>query len=266
MADPVTLAMVGAAAGAALKPNDPLKGAMLGATAGYTGGTALGIGSATGAAGTGLTASGTALGGAAKTGTALGAQTTGLSTGIGSAAPGTMGVGKGLSITPTAIGSASNVSSISNAASAADAVNASATAPEWFGLNAMIKTPGGLSVNPATMSAGSSVPGTSYSLSGAPSAANYSLVAPSPVASTPTPSFMDSVSMSGKSAYENPMMTMQALNATQGLLTPEQMPQMSAAPAMPIQTGRQLKPSDTLAYLDPYRQSAISNQPISLLG
>jgi hypothetical protein len=46
MADPVTLAMVGAAAGAAMKPRDPLRGAMLGATVGYTGGTALGVGGA----------------------------------------------------------------------------------------------------------------------------------------------------------------------------------------------------------------------------
>jgi len=45
--DPVTMAMVGAAAGAALKPNDPLKGAMLGATVGFTGGTALGVGAGT---------------------------------------------------------------------------------------------------------------------------------------------------------------------------------------------------------------------------
>jgi len=64
MADPVTLAMVGAAAGAAMKPKDPLKGAMLGATVGFTGGTALGaagVGASTAAAGTGIGASGAAL-------------------------------------------------------------------------------------------------------------------------------------------------------------------------------------------------------------
>ena len=94
---------------------------------------------------------------------------------------------------------------------------------------------------------------------------NYSLVAPSAVTSAPSTSFMDKVAMSGKSAYENPMMTAQALSATNSLLQSDQ-PQIASAPAMPIQTGRQLKPSDTLAYLDPYRQSAISNQPISLLG
>jgi hypothetical protein len=271
--DPVTMAMVGAAAGAALKPNDPLRGAMLGATVGFTGGTALGVGAGTTAAGTGLTASGTALGGSAGTGTALGAnaanvaklgvETTGLSTGIGSASAGTMGGGTGLSIAPTTIGSASNVSSIASAKSAADAASAASTAPEWFGLNAMNKTPGGLSVNPATMSSASSVPGASYSLTGAPSAANYSLVAPSPVTSPPTPTFMDQLSMSGKSAYENPMMTMQALNATQGLLAPEQ---IASAPAVPIQARGQLRPFNPMESMDPYRQSVISNQPISLLG
>jgi hypothetical protein len=283
MADPVTLAMVGAAAGAALKPNDPLKGAMLGATAGFTGGTALGVGAGT-AAGTGLTASGTALGGSAGTGTALGAnaanvaklgvETTGLSTGIGSASAGTMGGGTGLSIAPTTIGSASNVSSIASAKSAADAANAASTAPEWFGLNAMTKTPGGLSVTPAStnlidpvaMGQREALIGGNYSLSSSaanPSVANYSLIAPSPVTSPSTPTFMDQLSMSGKSAYENPMMTMQALNATQGLLSPEQ---IASAPAVPIQARGQLRPFNPMESMDPYRQSVISNQPISLLG
>ena len=271
--DPVTMAMVGAAAGAALKPNDPLRGAMLGATVGFTGGTALGIG-AVPAAGTGLTGAGATLGGTAGTGTALGAnaanvaklgvETTGLSTGIGSASAGTMGGGTGLSIAPTTIGSASNVSSIASAKNAADAANAASTAPEWFGLNSMIKTPTGLSVNPATMSAGSSVPGASYSLSGAPSAANYSLVAPSPVSSFPTPTFMERLGMAGKSAYQNPMMTGQALGATNSLLAPDQQP--SPAPVMPIQSKGQLRPFDPMSLLDPYKQSVIGGQPISLLG
>ena len=74
MADPVTFAMVGAAAGVALKPNDPLKGAMLGATAGYTGGTALGIGGAAGAAGGASAAGGAAAGTTAATNSALASQ------------------------------------------------------------------------------------------------------------------------------------------------------------------------------------------------
>lgn len=42
MADPVTMAVVGATAGAAMSPKDPLKGALLGAAGGYGGGAALG--------------------------------------------------------------------------------------------------------------------------------------------------------------------------------------------------------------------------------
>jgi len=62
MADPITLAAIGAVGGAALKPSNPLQGAMLGGMAGFTGGTALGVGGATTAAGggTGLTAAGSA--------------------------------------------------------------------------------------------------------------------------------------------------------------------------------------------------------------
>jgi hypothetical protein len=271
--DPITMAMVGAAAGAALKPNDPLRGAMLGATVGFTGGTALGIGAGTtaaGAAGSGLTASGSALGGslgssaAAGTSATLGAnaanaaklgiETTGLSTGVGSASAGTMGAGTGLSIAPTTIGSASNVSSIASAKSAADAASAASTAPEWFGLNAMTKTPGGLSVAPASTSLTAPVG----------QAANYSLTASPTVAPGFNYTIPERFGMAGKSAYENPMMTVQALNATQGLLDPGQQP--PSAPAVPIQARGQLKPYDAMALMNPYKESVISNQPISLLG
>ena len=212
--NPITLAMIGAAGGAALKPNNPLQGALLGATAGFTGGTALGVGAPAAASGGGLT---------------MGAGgVTGLTSGTGAA------------------------------------LNAGANTAN-AGLYGLDGTTAGLSAVPASASLTSAVPGASYSLAAAPTMGNYSLVAPSAVTSAPSTSFMDSISMSGKNAFENPMMTASALNATQGLLTPDQQ-QMSAAPAMPIQTGRQLKPSETLAYLDPYRPSAISNQPISLLG
>jgi hypothetical protein len=42
MADPVTMAVVGGMAGAAMSPKDPLKGALLGAVGGYGGGAMLG--------------------------------------------------------------------------------------------------------------------------------------------------------------------------------------------------------------------------------
>lgn len=53
MADPMTLALVGAGAGAIMSPRDPLKGAILGAVGGYAGGTAFGAGAAGSGAATG---------------------------------------------------------------------------------------------------------------------------------------------------------------------------------------------------------------------
>jgi hypothetical protein len=231
------MAMVGAAAGAALKPNDPLKGAMLGATAGFTGGTALGVGAAGGAA------AGTA-GTAAATGAAKAAATPYVIPGLtGGAAPALAGQ-TAAAATPYAIpGLTGGVSS----AFAGQTVAAPYSIPGLTG-----------GVSPAFAGTNSLSNAMSSGASGFP-------VNPS-IGQAASPSFVDKLSMAGKSAYAHPGESLAALNATQGLLTPEQMPQMSAAPAVPIQTGRQLKPSETLAYLDPYRQSAISNQPISLLG
>lgn len=56
MADPVTLAMAGAAAGAALSPKDPLTGAMMGGAAGFGGGALMGPAAAGGAAASGAAA------------------------------------------------------------------------------------------------------------------------------------------------------------------------------------------------------------------
>ncbi len=185
MADPITLAAIGAVGGAALKPSNPLQGAMLGGMAGFTGGTALGVGGATTAAGggTGLTM------GAGSTG--LGAANTATGYGLGGATTGGVGL----------------------------------TAPA--------------------------------------ATAGYGLAAPAAANAAMTPSFTERLGMAGKSAYENPMMTASALNATQGLLTPEQMP--SPAPAMPLQAGRGVKPYDPMASLDPYKQSVVGGQPISLI-
>jgi len=201
MADPVTLAMVGAAAGAAMKPKDPLRGAMLGATVGFTGGTALGAGAA-GSAAAGTTAAGTA---------------------------GTATAGTSAALTQPALSYAGG--NIANAANMANTANTANLA--------------------AMNSAGMSFAGMS------PSAANAANVA------NTAPSFMDKLGMAGKSAYENPMMTAQALNATQGLLDPGQQP--PSAPAMPLQAGRGVKPYDPMASLDPYKQSVVGGQPISLI-
>lgn len=186
MADPISLAAAGAGIGALIKPNNPLQGAMLGGMAGFTGGTALGVGGATTEAGggTGLT-----LGSGGATG--LGAANTATGYGLGEAAMG------------------------------------------GTGLTAPAATTG------------------------------YSLAAPTAASAAMAPSFSERLGMAGKSAYENPMMTAQALNATQGLLTPEQMP--SAAPAMPLQAGRGVKPYDPTEALNPYKQSVVGGQPISLI-
>jgi hypothetical protein len=213
MGDPVItpqlLAAAGAGLGALSKPRNPLQGALLGGLAGYTGGTALGLGAPTAASGGGLTMG---AGGA-----------TGLTSGTGAA------------------------------------INAGANTAN-AGLYSLggTGTTAGLSAAPAT--AANTI--GNYSLA-ANAPVNYSLVAPSAVTSAPSTSFMDKISMSGKNAYENPMMTAQALSATNSLLTPEQMP---SAPSVPIQARGQLRPFNPMESMDPYRQSVISNQPISLLG
>ena len=74
--DPITIAIVGASAGAMLTPKDPLKGAMLGAAAGFGGGALLGAGAVgAGAAGAGAAGAGIAaapLGSLAGAGSAAG--------------------------------------------------------------------------------------------------------------------------------------------------------------------------------------------------
>ena len=96
-------------------------------------------------------------------------------------------------------------------------------------------------------------------------AAGLSFAGMSPGATTvnAAPSFMEKIGMAGKSAYENPMMTAQALSATNSLLTPDQMP--PSAPAMPLQAGRGVKPYDPTEALNPYKQSVVGGQPISLI-
>jgi hypothetical protein len=129
MADPITLAVVGATAGAMLNPNDPVKGALIGGAAGFTGGSALGAGAAgsaaagttvgaggIGGAGTGLTA--TTIGGAAPASAGLGTASGGMgltaaanpataSFGglLGSGAPAAAGMGGGTGLLGTATGS-----------------------------------------------------------------------------------------------------------------------------------------------------------------
>jgi len=182
MADPITLAMIGAAGGAAIKPRNPLQGALLGATAGFTGGTALGIGGAAGG-GTGL-----ALGSGGASG--LGAANAVGGTGLGEFAGG-------------------------------------------VGLQAPAATSG------------------------------YALATPAATNAAMAPTFLERLGMAGQSAYENPMMTAQALSATQGLLTPDQ--QIHATPGQVSYSRGQGQPVDFNAALNPYKQTLPQNKPISLI-
>lgn len=77
-----------------------------------------------------------------------------------------------------------------------------------------------------------------------------------------TASFAERLGMAGANAYENPMMTASALQATQGLLTPDQQP--PSAPSVPVQKG-QLRDYNPMAAMDPYKQSVVGGQPISLI-
>jgi hypothetical protein len=214
MADPVTLAMVGAAAGAAMKPKDPLRGAMLGATVGYTGGTALGVGGAASgaAAGSGAAATG---GASAATNSMIAAQ----------------------SAQPAMSYAGGNILNAANAANTANATNLAA-------------------MNSAGMSF-SGRPPIDPSMLNTTSAAN--------TAANTAPSFMDKIGMAGKNAYENPMMTSQALSATNSLLAPDPQAQIPSAPTVPIQAGRPLKPNDFVAAMNPYQESVIGNSQFSLI-
>lgn len=214
MADPVTLAMVGAAAGAALKPKDPLKGAMLGATVGFTGGTALGAGAAaSGTAATGLGAGGTALpgvmGAVPTMGTAGAAGATGIGSG-GAAIPGIMGTGSS-GVAGSTLGSGFSAVGMPNIAT------------------------------PALSTGSMAAPG----LAGTASTA---------------PTFSQQLSGAGTFLKENPMYALQGMNATQGLLQQEQMPQ---APQGQVQRGQPMAPVNFASLLNPQQYKP---QPISLLG
>lgn len=192
MADPIitpqALAAIGALGGAALKPNNPLQGALLGGIAGYTGGSLYG---------------------------------------------------------------ASQV-----AAPAASAVSNPL-------LNSQIAAQ---AAQPAMSYAGGNIANAAASTL-PNSAAGLSFAGMSPGAASTSGVGIGTGGFEGmkKFAYENPGLMMTGLNSTKELLTPEQMPQMSAAPAMPVQRGPGLKPYDPMASLDPYKQSVVGGQPISLI-
>jgi hypothetical protein len=73
------------------------------------------------------------------------------------------------------------------------------------------------------------------------------------------PSFFDSFKGFAK---ENPMLTQMGFSTAKDMLTPEQ---MNPAPVIPVQSRGKLAPYDPISFMNPYQQTAISNQPISLI-
>lgn len=74
------------------------------------------------------------------------------------------------------------------------------------------------------------------------------------------PSFFDSFKGFSR---ENPMLTQMGFSTAKDMLTPDQ---INPAPVVPVQARGQLKPYDPIAMMNPYQQTVIGGQPISLLG
>lgn len=74
------------------------------------------------------------------------------------------------------------------------------------------------------------------------------------------PSFFDSFK---GFARENPMLTQMGFSTAKDVLTPDQ---INPAPIVPVQSRGKLAAYDPIAFMNPYQQTVISGQPISLLG
>lgn len=282
MADPIItpqlLAAAGAGLGALSKPRNPLQGALLGGIAGYTGGTALGLGAPTAASGGGLTMGAKGVTGLTSgTGAALNAGANTANAGLYSL--GGTGTTAGLSAVPASTAlinpitsQAANINQpiiakpFATGMQDAGAVYRSGLASTPQATQVALQSPipkfagiEGTNINTMASDAAQSIIPTQA----ANAPLNYSLVAPSAVTSPASPSFMDKISMSLKNSYENPGQSLAALSATNSLLQPEPMNQ---APAMQLQAGRGVKPYDFVAAMDPYRPSVIGSPQISLLG
>jgi hypothetical protein len=73
------------------------------------------------------------------------------------------------------------------------------------------------------------------------------------------PSFFDSFKGFAK---ENPMLTQMGFSTAKDVLTPDQ---INPAPIVPVQSRGKLAAYDPISFMNPYQQTVISNQPISLL-
>jgi hypothetical protein len=211
MGAPLLIPAIGAAAGALMKPNNPLQGALLGAAAGYTGGQALGITGATTAASAATPVASAVTPVASATNTALANQ---------------------IALNPAASYAGGNIVNAANAANTANAANLASM--NAAGMSFAGRSP----IDPAMLNTTSAV--------------------------NTAPSLLDKAGGYAKSAYENPVATGQTFASVNSLLQPDQ--QMATAPVVPVTARNQLRPFNPMESMDPYRQSVISNQPISLLG
>jgi hypothetical protein len=207
MGAPLLIPAIGAAAGALMKPSNPLQGALLGAAAGYTGGQALGITGATTL--TGATTAAAPV--ASATNTALANQ---------------------IALNPAASYAGGNIVNAANAANTANAANLASM--NAAGMSFAGRSP----IDPAMLNTTSAV--------------------------NTAPSLLDKAGGYAKSAYENPVATGQTFASVNSLLEPDQ--QMATAPVVPVTARNKLANYDPMAALNPYQQTVISNQPISLLG
>lgn len=74
------------------------------------------------------------------------------------------------------------------------------------------------------------------------------------------PSFFDSFKGFAK---ENPMLTQMGFSTAKDVLTPDQ---INPAPVIPVQSRGKLAAYDPISFMNPYQQTVIGGQPISLLG
>lgn len=182
MGDPVTMAVIGASAGAMMNKKDPLKGALLGAAGGYGGATLMGGMGAAGA-GTGATAAGT---GTTIAGTGSALTGAGASTAANTAfmnpagVNAAMGAGQAAGYTSAAVPS--------TIFSAPTAVNASQPLSSTAGQTAAFERP--LSLNMSGVE-----PGQGYEYT-----------------------FGDRLGQVGQFAQQNPQLTQMAMQTGQGLL------------------------------------------------
>jgi hypothetical protein len=203
MGAPMLIPAIGAAAGALMKPNNPLQGALLGGITGYTGGQ-------------------------------LYNAFQGVTPALASAAPVTAQQNALLGINPV-VTPAAQQQTVGSLLGTVPPINASSAIPTQLG--APVTAAQRAALGTQQMVSAVSPSGVNVGAGGIEGIKNY--------------------------AYANPGTSMVGFSSAKELLQPEPMPQ--AAP-INVQAGRGVKPFNPIESMDPYRQSVISNQPISLLG